>query len=544
MDILKEFKLSREELGDIINNLKYVLNTEKEIQKFIRYILRIENKDVIILICKNVKLIELFNDKVDIDLLMIIKRNHKVFIEFLKIKQLQNILINDFDIVEDIIKKYSIKHILYFYNESKKNIPNFDEKFNNDNLDLFYTCLLDKYFINSFGVNTLNVNPIYINSNNISDNDNIEIDPKNYFMNNNQNFKFPNVIVDYNNDEGRDVALILDTYKEQILEKIKDITMNRVYKIEQSGKVYYIQITFNSIDKKYLIFIFEYFENYDQLILFKPPLKDIYAEYLQLMNTPIYVCIAYRDIELNETNSNEKIFVQDKLIFYKEYRYYGNFLTTSTQYRHQYILYLLFYIYGLILRNIELIYDKNSFGMELNEYFVLRLDNATDIPHKHCPYCKIGFKLAKSYLPSNNNEVYNITNSLNLNTFKNIIANRDIYYLNNQYTLANLNYSNSNLLSNIHSYYIHYFNPSLTHLDTFIKNKLQSTNQTTIAYNIVFNSNFDENIIVDLQRYIPKHLLNKDIVIEFQNYTKESKSEKIKEHYRKIKLKYITINVE
>jgi len=208
------------------------------------------------------------------------------------------------------------------------------------------------------------------------------------------------------------------------------------------------------------------------------------------------------------------------------------------------ILYLLFYIYGLILRNIELIYDKNSFGMELNEYFVLRLDNATDIPHKHCPYCKIGFKLAKSYLPSNNNEVYNITNSLNLNTFKNIIANRDIYYLNNQYTFANLNYSNSSLLSNIHSYYIHYFNPSLTHLDTFIKNKLQSTNQTTIAYNILFNSNFDENIIVDLQRYIPKHLLNKSIVVEFQNYTKETKSEKIKEHYRKIKIKYRTINVD
>lgn len=538
MDILDKLKVNRRQLSEIIDNLKFVLYTEKEIKKFINNILQLENQEIILQICENVKLIELFNDKVDFDLFMIIKSNQKPFIELLKIKQLKDYFIQDFDMFEEIIKKYGIKHIIYFYNESKKNIPNFQVIFK-DNLDLFYECLLDKHFIKSFGVNTSTLSSIYINSDTLKDNDLIELDPKNYFINNNQNFKFPNVIVDYNNDEGRDIALILDTYKEQILEKIKDITMNRVYKIEQSGKVYYIQITFNSIDKKYLIFIFEFFQNYDILIANKPFIKDIYAEYLQLMNTPIYVCIAYRDIELNETNSNEKIFIENKLVYYKQYRYYGNFLTTSTQYRRQNILYLLFYIYGLILRNIELIYEKNTSGMELSEYYVLRLDNATDIPHKNCPYCKMGFKLAKSFLPDNNNG--NITNSVNLNTFKNIIANRDIYYLNNQYTLANLNYSNSSLLTNIHSYYIHYLNPSNRQLDIYVKNKLETTNQTTIAYNIVFNSNFDENIIQDLQRYQPKHLLNKDILPDFQNYTKEIKAEKIKEHYRK--LKYRTINV-
>jgi hypothetical protein len=544
MDIIKELKLSRTQLKDIIDKLKFALHSDKEIQKFLRYILRIENNEIIIHICENVKLIEVFNDKVDIDLLMIIKRNSKSFIEFLKIKQLQDIFIEDFDIVEDILKKYGIKHILYFYTESKKNIPNFELKFN-DNLDLFYTCLLDKYFIKSFGVNNSSLTSIYINSNNILDNDTIDINPNNYFINNNQNKKFPNVIIDYNNDEGRDIALILDTYKEQVLEKIDNITMNRVYKIELNGKIYYIQITFNTNDKKYLIFIFEYFQDYEQLISHKPYIRDIYAEYIQLMETPIYVCIAYRDIELNNTNSDERIFVENNIyifLFYKEYRYYGNFLTTSTIYRRQNILYLLFYIYGLILRNIELIYEKNSFGMELSEYFVLKLDNATDIPHKNCPYCKVGFKIAKKYLPNNNN--VDITNSVNLNTFQNIISNRDIYYLNNQYTLANLNYQNSSLLSNIHSYYIHYLNPSLRQLDTFVRNKLELTNQSTIAYNIVLNSNFTENISQDLQNYQPKHLLNKDINAEFQNYTKKIKEHKIKEHYRKLKSKVRIINVD
>jgi len=305
MDILHKLKVNRRQLDEIIHNLKFVLYTEKEIKKFINNILQLENQEIILLICENVKLIELFHDKVDFDLFMIIKSNQKPFIELLKIKQLKDNFIQDFDMFEEIIKKNGIKHIIYFYNESKKNIPNFEVIFK-DNLDLFYECLLDKYFVKSFGINTSTLSSIYINSDILKDNDTIQIEPKNYFINSNQNYKFPNVIVDYNNDEGRDVALILDTYKEQILEKIKNITMNRVYKIEQSGKVYYIQITFNSIDKKYLIFIFEFFQNYDILIAHKPFIKDIYAEYLQLMNTPIYVCIAYRDIELNETIQMKK----------------------------------------------------------------------------------------------------------------------------------------------------------------------------------------------------------------------------------------------
>jgi len=127
---------------------------------------------------------------------------------------------------------------------------------------------------------------------------------------------------------------------------------------------------------------------------------------------------------------------------------------------------------------------------------------------------------------------------VNEKTYQNIISNCDIYYLNNEYTLANLNYENSRLLSNIHSYYIHYLNPSLRELDTLVRYKLERTSNTTIAYNIVINSNFTENISYDLENYQQKHLLNKEVNDVFQNYTKEIKEDKIKEHYRKLKSKF------
>jgi len=539
--IMKELDIERSQLNIILEDIRMVIKEPKKQILFIHNVLNFKNKNLALMILNDIRLIDIFSTKAKVPLYKAIKKDISSFIDLLNNRTLKEIFIKEFDCISKIIENEELYILIIIYKESKNNIPNFDEIIESD-INYLFDCVNDKFFVYSFGLNqkldTSNVNiQLYINSKEILDRDDFPIEESNKFINNNENSKFPNVIIDFNNDNGEDIGLILDRYKKIILQQSDVITMNRIYKVEvqnfPSNKIYYIQLLFNNRQNRYMIFIFEYFENYEHLTSQLESLKDLYAEYLNHMNSPIYVCIAYRDILSKDTDKYEKIFVQDTRVDFKKYIYYGTFLTTSTAYRRQNILSLLFYLYGSILRHVEQLYESNSHQMSYSELFILRLDNATSFKHTFCPYCKLGFKLAKKALPSEN---IALNNNINPESKQKVIQNKDLYYLNNEYTLKNINSKNRteifNLLYTLQHIHLHYCNPRIVQLDTYIHEKLQTDNKNTITNSILFHTNFFQMVNIDLSRNTRKHLINEKYIDEMNQYTKALKSEYILKYYK------------
>lgn len=500
--------------------------------KFYDKLFSIENKQIIKLILDtkllNESLIPFFYKQITINNISNINRFQNEFILILNHNVLLQLLLYDLNI-DDHLQSFYI-----FYNQCKLLIPNIDETINS-NPKLYFKFYKDKQINKIMSIDKdLDDEPIYLNTNTDTDMDPQPIEPENYFKNLNGNVKYPNVIFDLHQDEF--IASLLREYKFEILANIGEITLNRLYRCNTDERVFYIQILFNDTKKIYHIFIFEYFENYQSLkSKFNFNTHKLIEQYLLLIQKPVYVCVAYRDITIGTTKATEKIFVEKDKIFYKEYKYFGNYLRTSSVYQGNNILSILFLLYGLILNDIECINTNNRFGIQYNELFICKLYDATGFSHTKCPYCKLGFRLAKMKIPSNR---YNQITNLDLykpETNKLIQNNESLYYINNNFVLENLNKyrPEHRQIGDTHK---HYLNPSLHNLfDTVYKKMEQS--RPSLARKIIFETDILDNIRRDIEK-LPiqsKHLLNSSQKIKkfINDFNNEKKLELIKKYYEK-----------
>lgn len=533
--------LYKNELKMILSNLKKCIPDPNILKryKFTQNLLKFKNSEFIKIILLNQNFINLFYQYklTKGDRFKSINDNISIFTKIIRIDVLHNILFNAryIDKLYHIIDEIKFMNVYLLYTNSKKNIPNYDEIIISQP-DFFFDCVDDNNLIRSFGINMSYIGPVYINTDKITDSSVYELEERNHFHNGNSNFNYPNVIIDYNEQfrTSSDTALILDQYKDNILSESQFITLNRIFKVETNDSVYYIQILFNSSKQVYFIFIFEYFNTYSELLIKIPDINANVGRYITNMNCPVYVCMAYRDIQLETSRVNEKIFISDRRFFYKKYIYYGNYLTTSNLYRRQNILSLLFFIYGIILKHYETLYETNEHGMEFNEFFICKLHNATNFTHKQCPYCKLGYKIAKRGLNQPENININNLNTENLNIYTKLIENKDLYLLNNEYTLAEMNYKNPDQLEQIHSFYKHYLNPSTSKLDEIVYERVKETTEPhkiTIAYQIMFETNFIHDLVEDCQNNPNKNYLNMPYITEMEEYTLEMKKELLRKYY-------------
>ena len=538
MERLLQLSISEEQAKNYQRQIEVELNKyfKGEVNvynKFIEKLFTIENKAIIKLILDtkllNQSLIPFFYKVITNKNIRNINRFQNEFILILNHNVLLQLLLYDLNI-DDHLQSFYL-----FYNQCKFLIPNIDDTINS-NPKLFLKFYKDNQLKNIMSIDKdLDDEPIYLNTNTDTDMDPQPIEPENYFNNLNGNVKYPNVIFDLHQDEF--IASLLREYKLKILANIGDITMNRVYRCEIDEGVFYIQILFNDTKKIYHIFIFEYFENYQSLkSKFNFNTDKLIEQYLLLIQKPVYVCVAYRDITITMTKTSEKIFVEKDKVFYKEYKYYGNYLRTSSVYQGKNILSILFLLYGLVLNDIECINTINKFGMAYNELFIFKLINATGFSHTKCPYCKLGFRLAKMKIPSNRFRQITNLELYKPETQKLIKNNKSLYYTNNEFVLENFNIyrSEQRLIGDKEE---HYLNPSLHNLSDIVYEKIK-TSRPSLAKKLVFDTNLLENIKKDIDLLPNKHLLNSLYMDKMENYNKQQKEELITEYYKQPRINY------
>lgn len=359
--------------------------------------------------------------------------------------------------------------------------------------------------------------------------DNDEQDTGVYFRYQGKNKKFPNIICDLSEVERR-TNIMKEYLSNIILPYVKNgydnyIHLNRIYRFTTNGRTFIIQILFKSITEgdweddpinEYYIFIFECFKNVDIMLstidsTFHHKIKGS-IEFLRQLNEEIYVLVTYRDIvceqdiNMMRRHNKYKLFLNESGLSQKYLKYYGNYLITSNAYRRQNFLSILYLIYGLIMREVECIYDVNEKGIEYANFIILQLYNATGFSHKKCPYCQLGYRLAKKG-PYNSNNQY-LTN-YNEETQQKIIQNKDIYRLTDEYYLKNINVRNAN---KIHSIESHYFNPSQRQLDTYTLQKIEEAGPDKLGNQLVLENNqeFVERICNDLRSLNNKRFIITD----------------------------------
>jgi hypothetical protein len=549
-DLIDKLGITRSFIPIIFENLKIANIDKKDYIKFINKLLTIDLKEIYVIILLNSDLIKIFNN-LNIAKLIKCREQKKDLFYILDNIALKTLFIKHFDKFLNFIDELSLHDIVYIHQQSIRNIADFDRHILNNDLGIF-DCIMKMKdtFKEILGLKiqkTFN-SPICIHSNNnklITNNNETEFE----FQNNNDNTQSPNVIIDYNNDEGRDVALILKTYRMSFLKPYHithEITLNRIYSFETNRGRFYIQIIFNEKESKYYIFLFEYFDNYENLIQKHRKLNDCISSYLQLMDCPIYVCVAYRDIQLTLTDKDENIFVENipnvekPQVFYKLVKYFGDFLTTSTSYRNQNILSILFLVYGLVLTHMEKIYDKNPSRIPYADFILLKLENATAFEHSYCPYCKLGYRIVNKSVPHNKINLIDINN---VDLKKSIGSNMNLIYSNNSYYLKDTKYINTCMtnrikpntsspcqVSYIKDNFIHYINPSTYKIEDIASEKIK-IKPDTIAYDIL-NQDLINIISTDLDNIPSKNLLNIHFMYIFDKFTQDNKISFLKRFYR------------
>jgi hypothetical protein len=516
---------------DIIEAIKRsdTKDIDSLLKKFIVKLSQINSNEIKLLILSEKRYVSAFYYFFSDQNIRKINRYEEQFKIVMKNPSLIQIIIYDTDLLSNL------PDFLDFYDNCKIIIPDIDD-FILSNYPMFISFYKDEQLKEMMSLEEGFIDhPIHFNtfSHREHDLDPQPIEPKNYFINLNEDKKYPNIIFDLH-DDTETCAYVLREYRLKIVANIHQITMNRVYRCQLDDRIFYIQILFNDIKKMYNIFIFEYFENYDFVkSKFKLKVNKLIDKFMSLIKKPIYMCVAYRDITIELTDDNEKIFVENNSVFVKDYKYYGKYLMTSSIYQKQNILSLLFLLYGLILNDIELIYTKNKYGMEYNELFICKLINATKFKHTQCPYCKLGFRLAKMKIPTN--KYKNITNlDLYQPETKQLIQSNDkLYYINDEFYLENFNLFNPrhNLVGDSEE---HYFNPSLHNMFEFMYDKIIQS-RPSLTKSIVLDTDLLQNIRNDIERLPNKHLLNSFYMDRMENYNQHQKEELIKSFYRKSK---------
>lgn len=107
------------------------------------------------------------------------------------------------------------------------------------------------------------------------------------------------------------------------------------------------------------------------------------------MYNSLHVC--YRDINIKKT-SNYAFYIQQKEYLDFDICYYGGYLIVNKIYRSQNLLLFMYYIYGLILENIE---QVNELNVEYRRIYYRINDHSSiskTFSHTHCPYCSQNFK--------------------------------------------------------------------------------------------------------------------------------------------------------
>jgi hypothetical protein len=423
-------------------------------------------------------------------------------------------LINLFDLLDlhDLknkipnFEKYVISResswTIEFYNFCKKYIK--DRDFYIDFIKyLSNESLRDTFLFDNEDV----YNQIYIH-NEIELSSNSSID---YFKWNGKNTSYPNIIIDLNEELAHGVDL-LKQYKE-ILKNVNDIKFNKIYRIKLENRTFIIQILY-SVNEYYYVFIFECFQNVDKYLelfgdIIQNKSNENKIDFLRILNNEIYVLVCYRDITIIkiQKEKNPTLFVNETGLYKKILTYYGDYLMTSTAYYRNNMLSILFLLYGIILKEVEGIYDKNKQGVYYSDFIVLELLNATYIGHENCPYCQLGFRLAKKdSIEDCITENPKLLNNLNSNFKNKLITNKDILCLTNEYKQIRFNTINP---SKLHSTKRHYFNPSHHQLDQYVLQKMMESNKDNLGINLVKKTDLVQRITEDLRQSKNRFLISK-----------------------------------
>lgn len=342
---------------------------------------------------------------------------------------------------------------------------------------------------------------------------------------------FPKILIDINDSE-KDIGTykIMKEYVKNIYYDFMNfgiknyILLNRIYRIKYEDRTFMIQILYKKITQsytdRYYIFIFECFKTIDDYLEFtsnkNQPLDQNQLRLLSTLNqSEYYVFVAYRDINC-QTIQYDAIFSNDSDTYMKVISYYGDYLMTSIPYTRNNILSILYVIYGIILDQLENIYEYNIQGEQYANFIILELYNATVFDHKDCPYCKLGFKLSVKGFDVNKH--INQLKYFNEETKRKIITNKDIQRLSNKYYLKNLpRFDPSNPDYNLHSTGQHYFNPAHYKLDDYVYEKIIKTGPGKLGNDLVLKTNLVHIIRSDLERVNSKQLLISNYIDLLQN---------------------------
>lgn len=446
----------------------------------------------------------------------------------------------------------TIKKTINFYNYCIQTIPNFEEKVK-ENPQFLLNFYNNKTLQKSFEFDDVKLEYEYEN---ISDfltlfipntkfYDKDKTNKTNYSFTENGD-KFPNVIIDLQDTKevGRNILMtyVWDIFDNENMNKDNtNILLNRIYRLKYERE-FIIQLLFNKMTNKYWIFIFEYFGNIDSYISnfnsYYGNRVQIFDEntidFLRLSKQEICVCVAYRDIksELFQIYSNSlrkkksRIFgfSNDTGIYYKQYEYTEDFLITSDLYVRNNFLSVLFLLYGLILKYVEKIYEKNNNGVLYSDFILLGLINATGIKHTSCPYCQLGFRVAKKGLIKENEPLCNGYNSKSK-----LIENKDIRRISNDLYLENFTKTNK---SKIYDTSIHYFNLAKHKLDEVVYKIIKEVGKKgKLGIDLVLQTKFMDIIEEDLSSLKQCNFLNHDFIDSIKDYTLETKTQLIKNMY-------------
>lgn len=387
----------------------------------------------------------------------------------------------------------------------------------------------------SFGFNELNQNDIVnfcINNKSLSD---IDISNKTEYSFTKTCKKFPNTIVDLLNTKKSNTNILMK-YIWNILDNASpensSILLNRIYRFKlNNGREFIIQILFVDNIKSYWTFIFEYFENINQYL---QNYQSYYGErrvqildtnsieFLRLTKEEICVCVSYRDFKGSKIEdiyhkSEYHGYANDTGIYYKSFNYTETYLMTSDAYTRNNFLSILFLLYGMVLKYIEQIYDYNNYGIPYSQFIILSCINATGIEHKKCPYCQLGFTLARKGLITKNKQLYNVySNNLYQNgqSLRNkLIQNKDIKRIDNNLKFVELQNN-----TNIYSTSLHYFNPAKHELDKVVYDIiLTSKGKGKLGIDLVLETDFIDVITSDLISLREKNYINNKFIQTHRN---------------------------
>jgi len=486
--------------------------------------------------------------------------NSTIYSKLTEIKLLYETILTDIQLFIKLTStSQTIKKTINFYNYCIETIPNFEEKIKENPQFLLYLYkneTLQKSFefddvkLECEYTNISDFLTLFIPNTKIYDKD--ITDKTNYSFTKNGD-KFPNVIIDLHDTKevGRNILMtyVWDIFdKENMNKDNTNILLNRIYRFKlDNEREFIIQLLFNQMTNKYWIFIFEYFENIDSYI---SNFKSYYGinrvqifdentiEFLRLSNQEISVCVAYRDIKselfqifsnsLRKRKSRIFGFSNDTGIYYKQYEYTEDFLITSDLYVRNNFLSVLFLLYGLILKYVEKIYDKNNNGVLYSDFILLGLINATGIKHTSCPYCQLGFRTARKGLIKENEPLCN-----GFRVKNKLIENKDIRRISNDLFLADFTKTNK---SNIYdtSTSSHYFNPAKHKLDEVVYRiieKEKEKGKLKLGINLVLDTNFMKIIMDDLLSLKQTNFLNKEFIESIKDYTLETREKLIENMY-------------